>query len=109
MSSTLIQLADGTYVEVEVQTDRVRQVSGSAAERVSSSLDDIRPLVLKVCDPLRSLWAELSRDMRPESMELELGLSFEAEGNVFVAKVSSTANITLTIIFSPNASRCNEE
>lgn len=101
MGSHMIQLSDGTYVEVEVSSDRVREVSGSTAERVAASFEDLRPLVLRVCEPLRSLWTDLRRQIEVDSLEVELGISFEAEGNMFVTRATAAANMTLRISFTP--------
>jgi hypothetical protein len=103
MGSNLIELDDGLFVEVEVAEGRVREVSGSAADRVSASLEDIKPIVLQVCRPLRSMWRELNEEMTVEDVTVEFGLSFETEGNIFIARATATANLTVSITFSSEA------
>jgi len=40
---------------------------------------------------------ELEKDNQIESAEVELGFSFEAEGNIYLAKVKSGANIVVKL------------
>jgi hypothetical protein len=74
-------------------------VSGSAAERVAASLESIRPFVLQICEPLKALWNDLNQEIVTESLQVELGLSFAAEGNLYFTRASSNANLRLTISF----------
>ena len=48
MATKLIELGDGTLVEVEVQADEARPISGGAAEKVmDATLARITPMILK--------------------------------------------------------------
>lgn len=95
--SGMIELADGIDVEVQLRGDQVREVSGSAAEKVASSIEDINPLILKVCGPLKSLWSELDKDMHVESIEVEFGVSFQIGGQIFIAQAAGGANLKVAI------------
>ena len=44
MATKLIQLEDGTLVEVEVPGDQVQQISGGFADKVNATFDKIHPL-----------------------------------------------------------------
>jgi hypothetical protein len=37
-----------------------------------------------------------------EQAEIELGISFEAEGNLYIAKSKTTANLNIKLILKPN-------
>jgi hypothetical protein len=100
--SGMIELADGINVEVQLRGDQVREVSGSALEKVSSSIKDINPLILKVCGPLKSLWSELGRDMHVESIEVEFGVSFQIGGQIFIAQAAGGANLKVAISLTQN-------
>jgi Trypsin-co-occurring domain 1 len=100
----LIQLDDGTLVEVEVQADQARQISGGFADKVNSTFDEIQPLLVKVCRPVTAAWKEISQDMNIEQAEIQLGVSFEGEGNLYVTKAKANANLTVKLILKPKLS-----
>jgi hypothetical protein len=97
MNSGMIELADGIKVEVQLHGDQVREVSGSAAQKVASSVEDINPLILKVCRPLKALWSELDSDMNVEGIQVEFGVSFQLGGQIFIAQAAGAANVAVTI------------
>jgi hypothetical protein len=101
MPTKLIRLDDGLLVEVEVAPDQAQQISGGLAERVAASLDKIRPVLRTVAASITDSWRELSKDVRVEQAELEIGLSFEAEGNLYVTKSTAGANLTVRLVFAP--------
>jgi hypothetical protein len=101
MPTKLIRLDDGVLVEVEVPPDQAQQISGGLAERVSASLDSIRPLLRTAAASITDIWRELTKDARVEQAELEIGLSFEAEGNLYIAKSTAGANLSVRLVFAP--------
>jgi hypothetical protein len=101
MPTKLIELEDGTLVEVEVAADQARQISGGLADKVSSTFDTIQPVLVKVCRPITAAWYEINQDMSIEQAEIELGLSFESEGNLYVTKAKANANLTVKLVLKP--------
>lgn len=102
MATKLIEIADGVLVEVEVQPDEARPISGGAADRVlNASLDSITPMLLKVARPIAAAWEQLSQDMEVDGAEVSLGFSFESEGNLYLAKASVGANISVSFSLKP--------
>ncbi len=93
MASKLIRLEDGTLVEVEVPEDEVRQIAGSKAEKVTAAFDEIKPVLLKTCQPIAAALKEVRDEVGLEQVEMELGLSFEVEGNVYITKAKLGANL----------------
>lgn len=81
MATKLIQLQDGISVEIEVPGDQPQQISGSFADKVGAALDKIQPILVKICQPISAAWKEINKEMLIEQAEVELGLSFEGEGN----------------------------
>jgi Trypsin-co-occurring domain 1 len=103
MASKLIRLDDGTLVEVEVESvpGQVQQISGgSTAARVESSFRDIAPVLRKVCCSVIDVWEE-----HIEQVEVEVGLSFEGEGNIYVTKAKAGATLKVKMILKPNTSK----
>ena len=101
MATKLIQLEDGTLVEVEVPPDQVQPISGDFAKRVDTTFEKIRPLLIKTCRPIVAAWTELNQETNIEQAEVEIGLSFEAEGNLYITKSKAGANLTVKLILKP--------
>jgi hypothetical protein len=101
MYTKIIELDDGVLVEVEVPSNQAQRVAGGFAEKVASTYDSIRPLLVKVARPIGAAWHELNKDMKIEGTEVELGLAFEGEGNIYVTKTKASANLTVKLIFKP--------
>ena len=101
MATKLIELEDGTLIEVEVPGNEVQPISGGFADKVSSTFDKIQPLLVRTIRPITAAWQELSQDMDIERAEIELGLSFEGEGNLYVTRSSASANLTVKLSLKP--------
>jgi hypothetical protein len=97
MGTKLIRLGDGTLVEAEVSDSEARPISGGAADKVAGTLDKIEPVLVNVCRPIVRAWNAIDADLEIESVTIEVGLSFEGEGNVFVSKAKAGANLTVTL------------
>jgi hypothetical protein len=103
MTTKLIQLEDGTLVEIEVPVDQAQPISGGFADRVNATFDKIQPLLVKTCRPIAAAWKEINQEMSIEQAEVELGLSFEAEGNLYVTKSAAGANLTVKLVLKPKS------
>ncbi|NER37242.1 MAG: hypothetical protein F6J93_25295 [Oscillatoria sp. SIO1A7] len=102
MATQLIKLEDGTLVEVEVSPSEAEHISGgSRAKKVSATFDKILPILTNVCRPINAAWKEISKEMEIEQAEIELGLSFEGEGNLFVTKSKAGGNLKVKLIVKP--------
>jgi len=102
MATRLIELEDGMLIEIEVPPDQARPITGGAAEKVlDATLDRITPMILKVARPVVNAWEQLNQEMHVDSADVELGFSFESEGNLYLAKASAGANIKITFSMRP--------
>lgn len=101
MATQLIEFENGPLVEVEVQADQVQEVSGRFAQRVGETFDKIRPLILTACRPVVSACQELNQEMDIDEAEVELGLSFEGEGNLYITKSTAGANLKVRLLLKP--------
>ncbi|HLG75103.1 MAG TPA: CU044_2847 family protein [Ktedonobacteraceae bacterium] len=95
MGYKLIELADGTLVEVEASENDVQQISGHFADKVGETFDVIKPVLLKACQPVAAAVQELRKEVEIEQVEVELALSFEGEGNIYITKTKLGANLTI--------------
>jgi hypothetical protein len=93
MASKLIKLDDGTLVEVEVAGDEVQQISGGLAEKVDATMNKIKPVLLRTCQPIVAAVKDLREDADLEQVEVEVGLSFDVEGNIYITKANFGANV----------------
>jgi len=93
MATKLIRLEDGSLVEVEVSGDEVQQIAGSLADKVDATINKIKPILLKTCQPIVAAVKDLREDVDLEQVEVEVGLSFDAEGNIYITKAKFGANV----------------
>ena len=104
MASKLIELADGTLVEIEVSESKAQPIAGGAAEKLQdATIDKVKPILLKACKPIIEVWEELNKDMHVEQAEVELGLGVEAEGNLYITKAKGNANLVVTLTLKPKS------
>ena len=47
------------------------------------------------------VWQELNQDMSVSEAEVEIGLGFEVEGNIFIAKGKTNASLTIRLKLKP--------
>lgn len=93
MASKLIKLEDGTLVEVEVAKDEIQQIAGSTAKKVDTTIEKIKPILLKICQPVVASVKNLRENVDLEQIEVEVALSFDIEGNIYIAKTNFGANV----------------
>ena len=108
MASKLIKLEDGTLVEVEVAGDEVRQIAGGLAEKVDATMDKIKPVLLRTCQPIVAAVKDLREDVDLEQVEVEVGLSFDVEGNIFVTKAQFGANVLVRMTLKKSGFKVDE-
>ena len=95
MATRLIKLEDGTLIEVEVTGEEVQQISSSLADKVDATLGKIKPILLKTCQPVIAALKDLQKEIDLEQAEIEMGLSFESEGNIYITKAKLGANLLI--------------
>jgi hypothetical protein len=101
MATKLIELEDGTLVEVEVPDNEAKHISAGSAKTVDATFDKIKPLLIRTCRPIVEAWEELNQDMILEQAEVEIGFSFEGEGNIYITKMKASSNVTVKLILKP--------
>jgi hypothetical protein len=110
MVTRLIELEDDILVEVQSSGDEVQQISYNLAERVSdATVAKIKPILVKTCKPIIDAWRGISQDMDVEGAEIELGLGFEGEGNIYVTRSKAAANLVVKLTLKPKPSPAVEK
>jgi len=90
----LIELQDGTLVQITPNPDEMIQVSGEIPH-VESNLTAIKSVVDNAISPLSESWKFFKDSI--EEMELEFSLSFEASGNLFITSSKVSANFLVKV------------
>lgn len=103
MSTKLIRLDDATLVEVEVPEEQARQISGGFADKVDATFDKIKPILVRTCKPISAAWKEINQEMNIDQVEVQVGLSFEGEGNLYITKSKASANLTIKLVLKPHS------
>lgn len=101
MSTKLIEMEDGVLVEVGVPADQAQPIAGGFADRVQARFDKVIPVIQRVCESLVETCRELRDSADVEKAELELGLGFEGEGNLYVTKSKASANLLVRVTLAP--------
>lgn len=97
MATRLIKLQDGTLVEVEALSSEPQQISSDQVKKVKETIRNIDSVLVAVCQPVVASWKQLKQEVNVEKAEVELGLSFEGEGNIYITKAKAGANITVKL------------
>jgi hypothetical protein len=94
MPTKIVLLEDGTRIEVEAQSDDVVKISGGHLKPIpNTAIKQIQPILSKViasCD-------EIKKNINIEKTEIELGLSFQGEGSIYITKAKASANLLVRL------------
>ena len=99
--TTLIQLDDGILVEAWAPEGHSERISGGLARAVTGSMESVVPTLVAAAKTVLSACHALEKERAVQDVELELGLAFEAEGNIYVTRSMAQANIVLRMKFRP--------
>ncbi|WP_300179152.1 CU044_2847 family protein [uncultured Aliivibrio sp.] len=91
----VIKLNDGIEVEIELNDNDVMEISHNST--IDSSIDKIEHLLNRVIEPINNAYLNLKDNITIESAKVNVGIKFGASGNVFVAKSSAEANISVEL------------
>ena len=104
MSKKLIELENGLLMEVEIPQSEIEMISGGSDDiinRVESSMGTIENILVKSVEPIANVYNALQQEIILEKAEVEIGIGFSAEGNIFVAKGNANANLKVKLVLSP--------
>lgn len=108
MSTKYLELADGVIIEIGGAQDVREEMHTSTAELIDTTMDMVSQRLRKILAPIansfHSLYDSMDVPIEVESAEVELGLSFSAEGNIFVAKSKAEGTMKVTVSFKPKRS-----
>jgi hypothetical protein len=115
MSTKFLELKDGIIVEIGAPNEVREEMHTSTAERVDTTMRMVASMVGEIVRPLGDafshLYDALDVAMSVETAEVEMGLSFSAEGQIFIAKSKAEGTLKIKVIFkttSPAAGRTKD-
>jgi len=102
VASRLIRLNDGVLVEVDAPGQAFENMAAGAAPQITdAAVTTAAGTVVKVCDALADAVRSISANVKVTNVEAEVGLSFEVEGNLYIAKGKGSASITVKVSMGP--------
>jgi len=103
MSKKLIELENGLMLEVEVPQSEIEMISGGGdlVQRVEGSMGIVEKMLIQSVEPIVNAYTQLNQEVVLDTAEVEIGIGFSAEGNVFVAKGSANANLKVKLVLKP--------
>ena len=103
MAKKFIELENGLVMEVDVPQSEIEMISnsGEMVEKVDKSISAVKELLIKSVEPITEAYKVLNQEVVLEKAEVEIGIGFSAEGNIFIAKGKGTANLKVKLILSP--------
>lgn len=101
MATKLVQLENGAYIEVEVPDDKAQPISKRHADRVKASFEQIQPIIKNLGEPIAAAFTNIDSRVEIEKAEIEIGFSFEGEGNIYIVKSKMSATLSVKLIVKP--------
>ena len=103
MAKKIIELNNGLMVEVEIPQSEIEMISGGGEmiERVDKSISAVESLLIKSVEPIAKAYSTLNQNMILKKAEVEIGIGFSAEGNIFVASGKASTNLKVKLVLSP--------
>jgi len=93
----LVKTQDGVLFEVDAVPGSAVAIAGGSIEILSAKLDSVGDIVQTVSEKIASAIQKLEEQYRIPEIEIELGVAFGAEGNLFVTKSTLNANLKIKI------------
>ena len=109
MAMKLVKLDNGLLMEVEIaeNSNDIQQINGGGEneilERVEGSMGMVESMLKESVKPIVSAYEALNHDVVLERAEVEIGIGFSAEGNIFIAKGKGSANLKVKLVLAPKA------
>lgn len=91
-------------MEVEIPQSEIEPISGGRddiVDKLQSSMETIENILVKSVEPIANVYNTLKQEIILEKAEVEIGIGFSAEGNIFIAKGNANANLKVKLVISP--------
>ena len=105
MATKFLEFKDGVIVEIGGPSDVRKQMHTASADQIDTTMDIVGTMLSRILVPIRNSFAGLQESLNVpvavDSADVELGLSFSAEGNLFVTKSKAEGALKVKITFKP--------
>lgn len=103
MAKKLIELENGLMMEVEASQNEIEMISGGddLVEKVGKSMSTVENILIQSAKPIVNAYKVLDQEVALESAEVEIGIGFSAEGNIFIVQGSANANLNVKLVLKP--------
>ncbi len=103
MAKKFIELENGLMMEVDIPQSEIEMISGGSdvVEKVDKSISAVKEVLIKSIEPITEAYKALNEEVTLERAEVEIGIGFSAEGNIFVAKGKGSANLKVKLVLAP--------
>jgi hypothetical protein len=103
MATKFLELKDGVIVEIGAPSDSREEMHTSTAERVDTTMEMVGSMLSRILAPIgdafRGVREVANTPIAITTAEVELGLSFSAEGNLFVTKTGVEGTLKINVTF----------
>lgn len=96
----LLETGDGILIEYE-SGEYDEKISAGSTDKVEKGLEQIAPLLTKACSQMKQIWADEEGAANIDQVQIQMGLNFEAGGNLYIAQAKSGASISVTVTLKP--------
>jgi len=103
MAKKLIELENGLVMEVDAPKSDIEMISanGDVVDKVKTSMGKVEKMLIQSVQPIVNVYKGLDKEVLLEKAEVEIGIGFSAEGNIFVAKGNANANLKVKLVLKP--------
>ena len=96
-TSILVEVAEDVEIEGEARTSPIRDTSAEeVTDKAIRALQAASNAISGYCSVVRRTFQDMAKSMRPDKATVEFGIQLSAEGNAFVVKGSTQANLKVT-------------
>jgi Trypsin-co-occurring domain 1 len=95
--ANIVRFADGVLVEITRNPTPAEPVAGKAVERANQAFQAAAEVLATALKAIVSPVQRAVRDSGAKEAELEFGVAFTVEGNIYVTKVTGEGNITIKV------------
>jgi hypothetical protein len=105
MATRFLELKDGVIIEIDGPEGVRQEMHTSTAERVDTTMEMVGTMLSRILSPIgeafKGLHEALDVPIAVDTAEVELGVSFSAEGNLFVTKSKGEGTLKVKVAFKP--------
>jgi Trypsin-co-occurring domain 1 len=95
--ANIVRFADGVMVEISRNPTPAEPVAGKAVERANQAFQAAAEILASALKAVVSPVQRAVRESGAKEAELEFGVAFTVEGNIYVTKVTGEGNITVKV------------